>query len=87
MAEIHVGENQPYATLARAAAAAKAGDRVVVHEQAVAYREVLRPPAGTTWEAAPGAKPVETAEAGTATPSDRPARGPEITPGNEPKKD
>ena len=35
----------------------------------------------------PGAKPVETAEAGTATPSDRPARGPEITPGNEPKKD
>lgn len=58
MAEIHVGENQPYATLARAAAAAKAGDRVVVHEQAVAYREVLRPPAGTTWVAAPGERPV-----------------------------
>lgn len=37
---------------------------------------------------APGSKPVETAEASiTETPSDHPARGPEVTPGNEPKKD
>ncbi len=37
---------------------------------------------------APGSKLVETAEASiTETPSDHPARGPEVTPGNEPKKD
>ncbi|HEY1072495.1 S41 family peptidase [Brevundimonas sp.] len=35
----------------------------------------------------PNAKPIETAEADTGALSDRPTRGPEITPGNEPKKD
>lgn len=41
----------------------------------------------------PGSKPVETAETETPTvtmtpaPTDRPVRGPEITPGNTPKKD
>jgi hypothetical protein len=53
MAELHVGQGQQYATLARAGAAAGAGDVVVVHEGV--YREVLRPPAGTMWIGETGA--------------------------------
>lgn len=52
MAERRVGPGKEYATLAAAAAVAKAGDVVVVHEGV--YRETLRPPRGTTWQAAEG---------------------------------
>jgi len=53
MAELRVGEGQQYRTLAAAAGAARPGDIIVVHQGV--YRETLRPPAGTTWQAEPGA--------------------------------
>lgn len=43
-------------TLAQAAAVAKPGDVVVIHGGI--YREALRPPAGTTWQAAEGERVV-----------------------------
>jgi hypothetical protein len=43
-------------TLAKAAAVAQPGDVIIIH--AGVYREVLRPPAGTTWQAADGEKVV-----------------------------
>jgi hypothetical protein len=60
MAEIHVrqgaaGEGGSVPTLAAAAAIAKAGDVVVVHE---GVYPPFRPPAGTTWQAADGERPV-----------------------------
>ncbi len=56
MAELHVGAAFALRTLAQAVAVAKAGDVVIVH--AGTYREPLKPPAGTTWVAAPGETPV-----------------------------
>lgn len=52
MAELHVGAAFALRTLAQAVAVAKAGDVVIVH--AGTYRETLKLPAGTTWQAAPG---------------------------------
>ena len=56
MTELHVGAAFALRTLAQAVAVAKAGDVVIVH--AGTYREPLKPPAGTTWVAAPGETPV-----------------------------
>jgi hypothetical protein len=57
MAEIHVragaaGAGSSVPTLAAAAAIARPGDTVVLHEGV--YRELFRPPAGVTWRAAEG---------------------------------
>ena len=56
MAELRVGEGQQYATLEAAAAAARPGDEVIVHEGV--YRETLRPPGGTTWRGAAGERAI-----------------------------
>ena len=56
MTEYTVGANGDFKTLAAAAKVAKSGDIIVV--EAGVYSEPLRPPAGTTWIAAPGEKPV-----------------------------
>lgn len=57
MAEIHVrkdagGAGSSVPTLAAATAIARPGDVIIVH--AGVYRETLKPPAGTTWQAAEG---------------------------------
>ena len=57
MAEIHVrkgagGAGSSLPSLSAAAAVARAGDTVIVHEGV--YRERLTPPRGTTWQAAEG---------------------------------
>lgn len=56
MAEIHVGAGFEYATPGKAMGAAWPGDRVIVHNGV--YRELLRPAAGVTVEAAPGERAV-----------------------------
>ena len=53
MTEYTVGANGDFKTLAAAAKVARPGDTIVV--EAGVYSEPLRPPAGTTWIAAPGA--------------------------------
>ena len=53
MTEYTVGANEGLKTLAAAAKVAKSGDTIIV--EAGVYSEPLRPPAGTTWIAAPGA--------------------------------
>lgn len=57
MTEYHVragagGEGGTLPTLAAAGAIARPGDTVVLHEGV--YRELFKPPAGTTWQAAEG---------------------------------
>ena len=56
MAELHVGQAFALRTLAAAAGVARPGDVVVVHEGV--YAHGFRPPAGTTWQAAEGERPV-----------------------------
>ena len=53
MTEYTVGANEGLKTLAAAAKVAKSGDTIIV--EAGVYSEPLRPPACTTWIAAPGA--------------------------------
>ena len=61
MTEYHVragagGEGGSLPTLAAAVAVARPGDTIIVHEGT--YPGGFRPPQGTTWQAAPGERPV-----------------------------